>query len=304
MRFVDIDLLTLPAGWQARADQALIDLRGEIAQAEAAAGVAGQDLAAARKAAIVAGLNRPARQDIWRALNPHLAALNKDKCWYSESRNPMADKNVDHFRPKNRVAEDPAHEGYWWLAFVWRNYRYSSQWCNQRRVDDVNGTSGGKWDHFPLFPNSFRARQEADDIEQEDLELLDPIDPDDWKLLTFRPDGHPTPVKQPGSREQQRAATSIEIYHLHCKQLVDDRRALAGTVQRLVQELERLRPSIGDRNIRTVYKSLEVKLLRAIHPDAEYSAAAVAYARAEIYKIQGGHQVKRDWLEEILDAHP
>lgn len=304
MRFVDIDLLELPAGWQARADQALNDLRGEIALAEEAARAAGQDLVAARKAAIATGLNRAARQDVWRDLSPRLAALKKGKCWYSESRNPTADKNVDHFRPKNRVAEDATHEGYWWLAFVWRNYRYSSQWCNQRRVDDVNGTSGGKWDHFPLSPQSFRARLETDDIEQEEPELLDPIDPDDWKLLTFRTDGHPTPVKAPGTVEHRRAAASIQIYHLHCKQLVDDRRALAGSVQRLVQELERLRPRIDDLSIRAAYKSLEIKLLRAIHPDEEYSAAALAYARAEIYKLERGHQVKRNWLEEILDAHP
>ena len=304
MRFVDIDLLVLPAGWQARADCALNDLRREITQAEAAARAAGGDPTAARKAAITAGLNRSARQNIWRDLDPPLAALKKEKCWYSESRNPTADKNVDHFRPKNRVDEDPTHEGYWWLAFAWRNYRYSSQWCNQRRVDQVNSTSGGKWDHFPLCPHGFRARQEADDIAREEPELLDPIDPDDWKLLTFRPDGYPTPAKHPGTAEHRRAAVSIEIYHLHCKQLVDDRRTLAGTVQRIVQELERLRPRIADWNIRTVYKSLEVKLLRAIHPDAEYSAAALAYARAEIYKNQGGHQIKRDWLEEILDAHP
>src|SRR5258708_1990284 len=106
MRFVDIDLLQLPNGWQGRADQGLNDLRNEIAQADASAGLVGGDPAAGRRAAIAAGLNQPARQKIWRDLNPSLAALAKDKCWYSESRNPTADKNIDHFRPKNRVEED------------------------------------------------------------------------------------------------------------------------------------------------------------------------------------------------------
>lgn len=301
MRFVDIDLLEVPNGWQARADQALVDLRAEIEQAEAAALAAGENPVNARKAAISEGLRQNARQTIWRDLNPYLAALKKEQCWYSESRNPTADKNVDHFRPKGRVEEDDTHEGYWWLAFSWRNYRYASQWCNQRRVDDVNDTRGGKWDRFPLFPNSFRARQEQDDIELEDTQLLDPIDPEDWKLLTFRSDGYPTPSKQEGSREYERAAVSIEVYHLHCKQLVDDRRALAGTIQRLIQELERLRPKIDDPKIRAVYKSIEIRLLRAIHPASEYSSAALAYARAEIYTIEHRHQIKRDWLEEILN---
>jgi uncharacterized protein (TIGR02646 family) len=300
MRFVDIDLLAVPNGWQARADQALTELRNEIAQAEVAALAAGENPAIARKAAISEGLKQNTRKTIWRDLNPHFAALKNDKCWYSESRNPTADKNIDHFRPKGRVEEDDTHEGYWWLAFTWRNYRYASQWCNQRRVD-VNDTSGGKWDHFPLFPNSFRARQEQDDIELEDFQLLDPIDPEDWKLLTFRSDGHPTPTKQPGSKEYERAEVSIEVYHLHCKQLVDDRRALAGTIQRFIQELERLLPKIDDPKIRAVYRSIEIQLLRAIHPDSEYSSAALAYARAEIYVNEHGHQIKRDWLEEILN---
>lgn len=301
MRFVDIDLLQIPNGWLARANQALNDLRNEINQAEAAAIAAGQDPAAARRYAISAGLRQNARQTIWRELNPRLAALKNDQCWYSESRNPTADKNVDHFRPKARVEEDDTHEGYWWLAFSWRNYRYASQWCNQRRLGDVNDPGGGKLDHFPLFPNSFRARREQDDIELEDLQLLDPIDPDDWKLLTFRSDGHPTPARQKGSREYERAEISIEVYRLHCKQLVDDRRVLAGEIQRLVQELERLRPRIDDPKIRAVYKSIEIRLLRSIHPGSEYSSAALSYARAEIYVIEGGHQIRRDWLEEILN---
>ncbi|HYM75654.1 MAG TPA: hypothetical protein VE377_06715 [Candidatus Dormibacteraeota bacterium] len=301
MRFVDMAPLQFPAGWQGRADQALNDLRTEIAQADAAARAGGGDPVAARKAAITAGLNQPGRQQIWRDLGPHLSALSKGKCWYSESLNPTSDKNVDHFRPKGRVEEDPTHEGYWWLAFTSRNFRYSSQWCNQRRVDGVNGTSGGKADHFPLLANGVRARLEADNLELEDPELLDPTDPDDWKLLTFLPDGYPTPAKPTGAPEYQRAAKSIEIYHLHCKQLVNGRFSVAGAIQRIVQDLERLRPKIDDLEMRRVYKDRHVELLRAIHPDSEYSAAARAYARAEIYKLEGGHQVKRDWLEEILN---
>lgn len=301
MRFVDIALLQFPAGWQGRADQALGDLRDEIAQADAAARAAGEDAVAARKAAIAAGLNRPVRQQIWGDLKPNLSALSKEKCWYSECLNPTSDKNVDHFRPKGRVEEDPAHEGYWWLAFVPRNFRYASQWCNQRRVDAAHGTSGGKSDHFPLLANGVRARREGDDLQLEDPELLDPIDPDDWKLLTFLPDGYPTPAKPEGTAEHLRAVKSIEIYHLHCKPLVNGRQAVAGTIKRIVEDLERLRPRIDDLQIRATYKSRHIDLLRAIHPDSEYSAAARAYARAEVYKLEGGHQVKRDWLEEILN---
>jgi len=300
MRFVDIAQIALPNGWQARADAALEALRSEILAAEREARNAGQDAAAARKAAIAAGVSMEARRQIWRDLDAALAALSNGKCWYSESRNPTADKNVDHFRPKSRVHDDPSHEGYWWLTFSWRNYRYSSQWCNQRRVDDGGGTSGGKWDRFPLCPGSIRARLETDDIDQENPELLDPVDPDDWRLLTYRPDGHPIPTKPAGTLEHRRATTSIDVYHLHCKALVDDRRIVAGSVQRLVQDLQTLRPRIDDPKVRAVYKSRQIDLLRTIHHDSDYSAAALAYARAEIYTLERGQQVQREWLKEML----
>ncbi len=300
MRFIDIARLELPLDWQLHADTALGELRNEIERAEATARDSGKDPIAARRAAIAAGLRKSAREKIWQDLAPVLAALRGGKCWYSESRDPTADKNVDHFRPKSRVAEDPSHEGYWWLAFSWRNYRYSSQWCNQYRVDVANGTSGGKRDRFPLCPGSFRARQEGDAIEEEAPELLDPTDPNDWKLLTFRPDGHPTPTAMEGTEEHRRATASIEIYHLHCRELVVGRLRLAGRIQRLVQQLELLRPGIGDRRTLAAYKSLEIELLRAVHPDSEYSAAALAFGKAEVYRLEGGREVRRDWVKEIL----
>jgi hypothetical protein len=301
MRFVDIELLELPNGWQGQADAALNALRDEIAQAEAVARAAGNNPVPARRAAITAGLDTPARQRIWRDLAPNLGSLRKGKCWYSESLNPTSDKNVDHFRPKNRVEEDPTHEGYWWLAFAPRNFRYSSQWCNQRRVDRVNGTNGGKADHFPLCAHGIRAQQEVDNLELEDPQLLDPTDPEDWKLMTFLPDGYPTPTKPMDTAEHQRAATSIDVYHLHCKPLVNGRAAVAGAIHRIVQDLERLRPQIDDLRMRALYKTREVELLRAIHPDSEYSSAALAYARAEVYKLELGQQVTREWLQEILN---
>ena len=304
MRFVDTESFQTPNGWLARADRALVELRAEIAQAEATARAAGQDVALARKAAITAGLNLDARKQLWRELDAGLAALSNGNCWYSESRNPTADKNIDHFRPQKGVTEDPAHEGYWWLAFAWRNYQYSSQWCNQRRVDDIHGTNGGKSNHFPLNPGGFRARQENDDIDLEEPDLLDPVDPADWKLLTFRADGQPTEAKPPGTRDFDRAQKSIRVYHLDCWEMVKDRRILAGKVLRIIQDLETLRPKLTDRKLLAVYKRQEIELLRAIRSGAEYSAAALAYVRGGIYTIKDGNQAKREWLEEILGVNP
>ena len=212
MRYVDLNRLGRPEGWDDRAGDALEELRAEVVAAEVGARESGDDIVEARRQAVKYGLSRTARQALWREVSQDLAELGYHKCWYSESKNPASDANVDHFRPKGRVAEDCTHEGYWWLAFDWRNFRYSSQWCNQRR-NRVNGTSGGKGNRFPLLPGSYRARTEHDPYKDEDPVLLDPTDPEDWKLLTFRVDGRPTPAHTDGSVEYCRAFVSIEVYH-------------------------------------------------------------------------------------------
>jgi hypothetical protein len=58
MRWVDIDKIELPDKWEKRADKALNELRKEIEDAEQAAQLAGEDIAAARKKAITEGLKK------------------------------------------------------------------------------------------------------------------------------------------------------------------------------------------------------------------------------------------------------
>ena len=299
MRWVDIYELEFPDGCMDRATEAINELKAEIAEAELSAESSGNDIQIARKKAITDGLKK--RSNIWREIAPNLGKLRNYKCWYSESKNSGSDKDVDHFRPKNAVKEDSSHEGYWWLAFWWKNYRYSCKWCNQRRVDMIHGTDGGKWDHFPLKSNSFRARKEGDNYEdQEEIDLLDPTVASDCKLLTFRPDGYPIPTKTVGTRDYERAEVSIRLYHLDHKDFVQDRRILAGKIQRIVQEMDVLRPKIIDLQMRKLYQNKEMELFRLIDRNSEYSSAALAYARFEVYS----HQIKREWLQEILNSNP
>ena len=303
MRYVNLNRLERPVNWDDRAQDALEGLREEVKAAEAAARDGGKDIAEARCQAVRDGLSLSARSAVWRETSNALASLSNHKCWYSESTNPASDANVDHFRPKGRVEEDDAHEGYWWLAFDWRNYRYSSQWCNQRR-NGANGTSGGKGDRFPLLPGSYRARKDGDPYEVEDPVLLDPTDPEDWKLLTFRADGYPTPTHGDGSIEYCRAIVSIEVYHLDNRQLVNERRRVAVRVEQVVDEMEVLRPKLKQRDSYKLYKRRIVDLLGLISWDAEYSAAALSFARSLVYPIGQVKKGKRCWLESILNERP
>jgi hypothetical protein len=107
-----------------------------------------------------------------------------------------------------------------------------------------------------------------------------------------------------GTLAYARAAKTIDVYHLHCKELVDERRPLAGRVQRLVEEIERVQPNISTNlHDRGFYKRQLKELVRLIRKDAEYSAASLAYARAQVYRLERGHQVKREWLENVLNSN-
>ncbi len=53
-------------------------------------------------------------------------------CAYCGCCLPRNDRgDVDHFRPKGKVVEDPGHGGYWWLAYTLSNYLMSCSRCNR-----------------------------------------------------------------------------------------------------------------------------------------------------------------------------
>lgn len=117
-----------------------------------------------------------------------LEKLFHNKCAYCESGyKAVISVQVEHFRPKGRVAEDPQHTGYWWLASSWSNLLPSCVHCNGTEFHQVftfeteapygisKGESNfktGKYDFFPI--GGERANSEVDDLELEDAYLIDP----------------------------------------------------------------------------------------------------------------------------------
>lgn len=214
MRHINIEHISLPPTWEDRAQQVL-------AQLTHADPVARKKLISDNSA-------------LWGELKTALAALSHGKCWYCESKQIRSDNAVDHFRPKNRVADCEEHEGYWWLAFDWRNYRFSCTYCNSRRISE--NTSGGKGDRFPLIDEVTRALKWTDDCAKEQPMLLDPAFSSDPELLWFYINGNPTPAisKDVDEIKHKRAKISIELYHLDEERLEEKRRALYHQLSRLV----------------------------------------------------------------------
>ena len=153
------------------------------------------------------------------------AALEKlfhEKCAYCESSLEEVGWNVEHYRPKGRVAKSPNHPGYYWLAYEWANLYPSCVPCNQRRKDKPcwddmrTGVASGKADQFPLADETKRAMSHEDPkaIEKEEPLLIDPCRDDPSKFLAFVSTG-----KALGIDRDPRGEATIRICNLNRKRL-------------------------------------------------------------------------------------
>lgn len=140
-------------------------------------------------------INKRAR--LWSELKERLFELSHGKCWYCEAKEERSDYHVDHFRPKNRIHDDNGvrHDGYWWLAFDWRNYRLACSYCNSPHKG-TDGKSRGKSDLFPIKDETWRATGPDCDVDDEMPLLLDPTIQGEPELLWFMEDGKAYPAAE------------------------------------------------------------------------------------------------------------
>lgn len=265
MRYINLKNIELPEGWS-----------------EKAANLSKQLVAASQedKKAIIE--NHP----IWKELFVPLSKLSNGKCWYSEAKDVMSDRDVDHFRPKNEAKNVDGilradEEGYWWLAFDYENFRFSSQYSNQLRKDKFNPEkeTRGKWVYFPLFEGSICAKSKPR-CQDEEIMLLDPCDEDDPPLLTFDSKGKAIPnaaaILEP--REGVRVNTSIKIYHLDHSPLEEKREQLWDFCQRMIDEIRKITNASQEVSNfgRNRVKFLKDEIKKLTSKDVELSAVAIA----------------------------
>jgi uncharacterized protein (TIGR02646 family) len=234
--------------------------------------------AAARRDALREGAAHEPRDSVYAHLYVK-AALEKlfhDKCAYCETSLTAApDWDVEHFRPKGKVAERDDHPGYYWLAYEWTNLYPSCKPCNQRRRDPPRwgdlrfaGTAG-KAHQFPLGNETTRALAPEDDLDREDRLLLDPCGADrPGEHLRFSVDGQVVPVA--GSRMGQ---ATVEVFHLRRRRLRDQRRQKIEAVIYLLK-LIGMKEQDGDADGAMGLQGFLEKYLLA--DEREYAAAARA----------------------------
>lgn len=274
MRYIDISKLELPEGWMEKAKALTKSLE-----------------AAGSKEARDKVLDE---NPIWQELVVPLSKLSSGKCWYSEAKELMSDRDVDHFRPKNEARGLPKkvatgidtkkRDGYWWLAYDWENYRFSSIYCNRRRLDKFKSVekTGGKWSYFPLFQGSIVAKVKGR-LKDEDIVLLDPTNEHDPDLITFDSSGDVIPNTN-NPQEIVRVKVSENIYHLDHTPLKEERVKVWNKCERHIKEIDKIKSqktlSTTDRArldfLKTELKSMTLR---------EEELSAVAIACCENYKL-------------------
>ncbi len=184
----------------------------------------------------------------WNKFQKAMLDLSHNKCWYSEAPIGNSDFFIDHFRPKNRARQkiditDPNSEiitnkenGYWWLAYEWKNYRLSGLYANSLRRDRLGDDDivKGKGDYFPLDLENGRVANDNENVACEVPILLDPTDPVDVTLVTFD-EGEPIPATT-NEYEIDRVKQSIFYYHLDLDQLNRARKIVWENCERHIKD--------------------------------------------------------------------
>ncbi|MGZ2452482.1 hypothetical protein ACVIRO_005299 [Rhizobium ruizarguesonis] len=224
----------------------------------------------------------------------------------------QAPVDVEHYRPKGRIAGVANHPGYWWLAMVWDNLLPSCIDCNRRRWQDLpqfpeslaqllvapemqgGKASLGKQDLFPIA-GAARATATVPGIDEQP-DLINPCVDDPEEHLVFHIDrGDPLGLVLPAFEDDvpsRRGLTSIHVYGLNRLGLVQERTRILRKLDflsRLIDEIGKISEMLlasRDQKNKTMGARLDLLLnqildeIRAMaEPDQPYSSLVKAWSK-------------------------
>ena len=207
---------------------------------------------------------------LWGELKNWLLSLSDQKCWFSEAKDCFSHWDVEHYRPKKSVKDEDGteHDGYWWLAFNWKNFRICGNVGNRKK--------GG---YFPLRDTSSRSLAGADTRTEEPL-LLDPVDQDDPNLVFFNVEGDIVPVPGADCWEKKRVSYSVERCKLDFGPLKDKRKVVWNECWERVEEYRRelnlYSTDPSNMIAKNQYKEAAKHVRKMVKPESEFSAVARA----------------------------
>ena len=226
----------------------------------------------------------------WTTLKKSMVLASYGKCWYSETRDKYSYYHVDHFRPKKKVInyDGSERDGYWWLSFIWENYRL---------LGAVGNTFKGN--HFAVKSNMCNSYDEEHDDEV--IYLLDPIEKDDVNMVTFNEMGEIIP-SNPDTKQWAniKATYTIEKMNLNFDRLQTARHVKWKHVKNMIDEVDILEKKYNQRPSAKKKTELKLKLedvRKLLAPCEELSSTVRACLRAS----------RKTWavllLEENLDPN-
>lgn len=258
-----------PQEWLDRANALTADLK-TAQQAVASAANEAQRAAAVSARNKIIGDN----DNLWGEIKEWLMTFSHDKCWFTEAHDTASDYHVEHFRPKKRASEldKTERDGYWWLAFDFRNYRLSGGVPNAKKSV-----------FFPLRPSTNPATCPENNCEDEECLLLDPTKQSDVVLLTFVDGGRaePSEPNPPGGWFHERARHSIERYKLNEHPPLS--RAREAVWKLCTTKIQRLEELLGNQKQhpssarRTEIESESAAVKALTKPHAPFSRVARAF---------------------------
>lgn len=217
---------------------------------------------------------------VWGELKPWLLRLSKGKCWFSEARDCFSHWDVEHYRPK-KAAKDldgvQYNDGYWWLAFDWRNLRICGNVGNRK-----------KGAFFPLRDGTHKASATDRNTDDEFPYLLDPVRPEDPLLLSFDENGDVKPLPDLDAWNTARVEESIKRYKLREHEpLMEARRDIWSKCVREVNCCQNLMDELSRRPSATKKEEIRQQMLKLrdmVRFEAEFSATASECLRSRPYQ--------------------
>ncbi|AYB31662.1 retron system putative HNH endonuclease [Chryseolinea soli] len=185
-------------------------------------------------------------KDIKRALKD----LFYGKCAYCETKiTTVTVGDIEHFRPKGEIIDEQKKKlipGYYWLAYDWNNLLLSCNNCNRKTTQETangNEEGMGKGNQFPLLEHKYRCLDDTKDVtalEEEGRLLLNPcIDHPEEHLLYLENGAIQAKVLKTGE-VSKKAESSIQVYALYRKPLVDDRLELFQAIKFQISEMKEI----------------------------------------------------------------
>jgi hypothetical protein len=167
---------------------------------------------------------------VWGELKDWLLKLSNQKCWFSEAKDCFQHWDVEHFRPKAKAKnlDKTERDGYWWLAFAWRNLRACGRVGNAKK-----GT------YFPLGSDHC-ATSTSRDTDEEVPYLLDPVVKSDCALLSFNQIGEAIPAPGADPWSEMRVKVSRDQYDLDFEKLILQRKLIWDTCTTMINEIQNL----------------------------------------------------------------